>query len=144
VERQNSLPNDGNRLELADLIALPAQGAFAHIHFGYRRCYGSDTFNHWMDEKMGIGFLHVAVQQLHVVAQADGQVGGDCGFPGSALSAGDANDHLKSFFDSLLEFLCTTGIRGADDMAQQSGQQRLCRKGSMKAPFPLIPEPPYH
>ena len=78
---------------------------------------------------MGVGFLHIAVQQLHIVAQADGQVGGDCGFPGSALSAGDAYDHLKSFFDSLFEFLCATGIRGADDMASKQDSKDYAEKG---------------
>ncbi len=101
-ERQHCAAEHHNRLELTYLCAFAAKGALLHVHFGNRGGDGLDPRDIGFDKKMRVGLFHVTIQQLDIVAQADGQIGGDGGLAGSALAAGDTDDHVCSSVGTLI------------------------------------------
>ena len=134
-EDEHLAANHGDGVEPADLGAFPAEGAFRLVHQGNGRVHLFRAVDLWFEKQVGVGFLDIAVEQLHPVAEHERQVGGHGGLAGAALAAGNADDHRPASSDPAgmrPEIFATTASRASASVSCG------CGGSCMSTPSPSV------
>ena len=88
IEYENGLGEADEGIELARLGAAAAVCAFGFVDTGHGDCNRYVFFYEGLEEEMGVGFLHIAIDELDLF-QGQGQVGSDGSLPRPSFAAGN-------------------------------------------------------